>query len=69
MRLLINEKTNCVRHEMTYAWKNKLCKTTCVRHEIIYDAKINCVSTWDDLCIQNKLCKTRDDLWMQKKIV
>ena len=69
MRLLINEKTNCVRHEMTYEWKNKLCKTTCVRNEIIYDAKINCVSKWDDLCIKNKLCKTRDDLWMQKKIV
>ena len=37
MRWLMNAKKNCVRHEMTYECKDKLCKT------------------WDDLWIQRKI--------------
>ena len=52
----INEKKNCVRHEMTSALKNKLCMTTCVRHEMIYECK-------------DKLCKHMRWLMHAKKIV
>ena len=58
MRWFINAKTNCVRDEMTYACKKKLCKQMrwlvhakkhCVRNEMIYECKDKLCKRWDYL--------------------